>query len=120
VITNVVDWRMDRSVPYGDYLIESLKSRRRAKAYLNVALEDGDPRVFLLALRNVAQATGFSNVAEKSELIRELEPLPSSGSDSGPLPPGSAPGAERDNHGARGPVRGTRPNNHFGFGLTDK
>lgn len=45
-----------RSVAYDDFLIESLENRRRAKAYLNAALEDGDPRVFQMALRNVAQA----------------------------------------------------------------
>jgi len=38
---------------------------------LNAALEDDDPRVFLLALRNVAQARGFSEVAAKSSLNRE-------------------------------------------------
>jgi probable addiction module antidote protein len=62
---------MPRSVAYDDYLIESLKNQRRAKAYLNAALEDDDPRVFLLALRNVAQARGFAKVAAKSTLNRE-------------------------------------------------
>jgi probable addiction module antidote protein len=62
---------MPRSVPYDDYLIESLKDRRRAAAYLNAALEEEDRRVFLLALRNVAQAHGISNVAAKSKLNRE-------------------------------------------------
>jgi len=51
---------MPASVPYDDYLIESLKNQRRAKAYLIAALEDGDLRIFLTALRNVAQARGFS------------------------------------------------------------
>lgn len=51
---------MPTSVPYDDYLIEALKNQRRAKAYLNAALEDGNPRVFLMALRNVAQARGCS------------------------------------------------------------
>jgi DNA-binding phage protein len=46
------------SASYDDYLIESLRNQRRAKAYLNAALEDGEPRVFLLALRNVAKARG--------------------------------------------------------------
>ena len=46
------------SASYDDYLIESLRNQRRAKAYLNAALEDGDPRVFLLALRNVAKSRG--------------------------------------------------------------
>ena len=60
-----------RSVPYNDYLLKSLKDRRRAKAYLKAALEDEDPRVFLLALRNVAQAQGMGRVAVESGLNRE-------------------------------------------------
>ena len=62
---------MPRSIPYDDYLIEFLKNQRRAKAYLNAALEAGDPRVFRMALRNVAQARGFNKVAAKSALNRE-------------------------------------------------
>ncbi len=62
---------MPRSVSYDDYLIESLKDRRRAEAYLNAALGEEDPRVFLLALRNVAQARGIGKVAAKSKLNRE-------------------------------------------------
>ena len=58
--------KMPRSVPYDDYLIESLKNQRRAKAYLNAALEDGDPRVFLLALRNVAKARGVEIASSPS------------------------------------------------------
>jgi len=63
--------RSARSANYDEYLIESLKNSRRAKAYLNAALEDSDPRVFLLALRNVAQARGISKVAAQSALSRE-------------------------------------------------
>jgi len=62
---------MPTSVSYDRYLKESLKDRRRAKAYLKAALQDDDPRVFLLALRNVAQARGVSAVAAKSKLNRE-------------------------------------------------
>jgi probable addiction module antidote protein len=63
--------KIARSEPYDDYLIDSLKNRRRAKAYLNAALEDEDPRVFLLALRNVAQAHGIGKLATQSSLNRE-------------------------------------------------
>jgi DNA-binding phage protein len=56
------------SVPYDDYLIELLKSRRRAKAYIYAALEDDDPRVFLMAVRNVAQARKLGKIAAKSTL----------------------------------------------------
>ena len=56
---------------YDDYLIESLKDRRLAEAYLNAALEEDDARVFLLALRDVAQARGMSKLAARSKLNRE-------------------------------------------------
>lgn len=39
--------------------------------YLNAALEDRDPRVFLLAVGNVAKARGIANVAEEAGLGRE-------------------------------------------------
>jgi DNA-binding phage protein len=47
-------------VPYDDYLIESLKNQRRAKAYLDAALEDDDPRVFMMALRNAIRTHELS------------------------------------------------------------
>jgi DNA-binding phage protein len=47
-------------VPFDDYLIESLKDRRLTEAYLNAALEEDDPRVFQLALLDVAQAGGMN------------------------------------------------------------
>jgi len=63
---------MPRSVSYHDYLIESLKDPSEAEGYLNAALEDEDPRVFLLALRNVAEACGgMSKAAVRSKLNPE-------------------------------------------------
>ena len=62
---------MPRSVPFDNYLIESLKDRRLAEAYLKAALEEDDPRIFLSALRNVAQARGIGKIATKSKLNRE-------------------------------------------------
>jgi DNA-binding phage protein len=38
------------------YFAEKLKDAQYATAYLNVALTDEDPRVFLLALKNVCEA----------------------------------------------------------------
>lgn len=38
--------------------------------YLNAALEEDDPELFLLALRNVAQG-GMARLAEKTKLNRE-------------------------------------------------
>jgi len=61
-----------RSVPWTPYLIRSLKDRKEAESYLNAALDDEDPRVFLVALRNVAEAQGgVSKVARTCKLNRE-------------------------------------------------
>lgn len=49
---------MGKAIKYQDKLIESLKDHDEAILYLNAALEDGDIRVFLLALRNVVEANG--------------------------------------------------------------
>ncbi len=57
---------------YQEDLIESLKDPREAAAYLNAAVEEGDQALFLLALRNVAEAHGgMSSVSQKSKLNRE-------------------------------------------------
>jgi probable addiction module antidote protein len=60
--------------PYTDYhkhLIKELKKPEEAIGYLNAALEDGDLKVFLLALRNVSEAYGnISELAKKSKLPR--------------------------------------------------
>ncbi len=62
---------MPKSVPYEEYLTESLKDPKLAEEYLKAALEDSDPRVFLQALRNVALARGVAKVAARSKLNRE-------------------------------------------------
>ncbi len=49
---------MSRSISYHKYLVESLKDPEEAAGYLNVVLEDGDAHMFLIALRNVAEAHG--------------------------------------------------------------
>jgi DNA-binding phage protein len=63
------------SKPYQDYLVETLKDPAQAVAYLNAALakdeeatEAENNALFLLALRNVAEAWGFSNLAAQIEL----------------------------------------------------
>ncbi len=56
---------------YRDSLMERLHDPAEAAAYLDAALEDADCRVFLLALRDVAEARGISHVAAKSNLNRE-------------------------------------------------
>jgi len=60
------------SLPYEDYLIESLKDRKEAAAYLEAAIEDGDQAVLMLALRHVAQAQGgVAEIARRANLTRE-------------------------------------------------
>lgn len=59
-----------KSVPFktADYL----KTRKDVVAYLNTALEDGDPAVLLEALRNVARAKGgIGALAKAAGVSRE-------------------------------------------------
>lgn len=56
---------------YHDSLKEDLKDPAEAAAYLEAALLDEDEAGFLMALRNVAEAHGISNVAKASGLGRE-------------------------------------------------
>lgn len=57
---------------YQEDLIEALKDPREAAAYLNAAMEENDRAVFLLALRNVAEAHGgMTSVAKEAHLNRE-------------------------------------------------
>lgn len=63
---------MAKATSYQKDLIESLKDPCEAAAYINVAIEEGDRALFLLALRNVAEANGgMAAVAEKAKLSRE-------------------------------------------------
>lgn len=63
---------MKKSKLYQPDLIESLRNPQEAEEYLNVALEEEDPELFLLALRNVTEAQGgVARLAEKTKLNRE-------------------------------------------------
>jgi probable addiction module antidote protein len=59
------------SVTYEAGLREDLADPVEAAAYLNAALEDGSQDVFLMALRDVADARGMTRVARESSLNRE-------------------------------------------------
>ena len=61
-----------RFINYREALLKDLQDPREAMAYLNAALMDEDPRVFLLALKDVvdAQAT-MSEIAKKAQVNRE-------------------------------------------------
>jgi len=58
---------------YSDHLDEVLRDDEEAVAYLNAALADAEPEVFLLALRDVARARkgGLPALAEAAHLNRE-------------------------------------------------
>jgi len=57
---------------YRESLLESLKNPDEAAQYLNACLEDEDARVFLLALRDVADARGgVRSLARETKLNRE-------------------------------------------------
>jgi len=69
---------MTKSKKYQDWLIEKLKDHDEAVAYLNASLEEslkGDEEsqhLFLIALRNVAEAQGgVAQLAKKANVGRE-------------------------------------------------
>ena len=69
-----------------------LKTEKDIVAYLNAALEDGEPAVLLEALRNVAQAKGGYGSACEGGRGQPREPLPHSFA--------LWQSQDRDNHGA--------------------
>jgi len=50
---------------------EHLTSKADIAAYLEAAMEDGDPALIAAALGDVARASGMAKVARKSGLARE-------------------------------------------------
>ncbi len=69
---------MAKNKKYEDWLLEKLKDHDQAVAYLNDALEEslkGDEesqQLFLIALRNVAEAQGgVGALAKKAHVVRE-------------------------------------------------
>ena len=63
---------MAKSRSYRSDLLESLKDPVEAAEYLNAALEEGEPKVFLLALRDVVDSYGgMSKLAASTSLNRE-------------------------------------------------
>jgi probable addiction module antidote protein len=59
---------------YDEWVIESLKGDEKAQAeYVQTTIEEnlGFPKAILVALRHVAEARGFKNFAEETNLNRE-------------------------------------------------
>jgi len=60
------------SIPYQETLKAALRDPLEAAHYLNACLEDGDPRVFLTALRDVADSMGgMAKLSREAKLNRE-------------------------------------------------
>ena len=60
------------AVSYHDYLIKTLKDPEEASGYLNAALEAGDKKAFLMALRNVIEARGGMTRAARTSKINRV------------------------------------------------
>ena len=64
--------KLKGTVSHRERVIEELRADPKlARAYLLVAMEDEDPRVFLTALRNVAEARGMARIAQAAGVRRE-------------------------------------------------
>jgi len=60
------------SLPYEDWLIGQLKDPEEAAGYLEAAIEQGDQKALMIALRHVAMAQGgIAAVARRAKLTRE-------------------------------------------------
>jgi probable addiction module antidote protein len=66
---NTLDNIRSRTTLYdsADYL----NTQRDVAAYLEAALEDGDPKVITAALGNIARAKGMTQIAKETGLNRE-------------------------------------------------
>ena len=63
---------MNRSRSYREDLLTSLIDPEKAKEYLNAALEDENPEVFLLALKDIVDAnSSMSKLAQETNRNRE-------------------------------------------------
>ena len=59
------------SEKYENNLKKDLLDPVEAAEYLNAALEDGSQEVFLMALKDIANAKGISEIARETKLNRE-------------------------------------------------
>jgi probable addiction module antidote protein len=63
---------MGKTKSYKEHLVKSLQDPKEAAAYLDACLEDGNLHIFLLALKDVAEARGgMTGLAKKSALNRQ-------------------------------------------------
>jgi len=63
---------LKKSAKFREHLIERLKDPGEAVEYLKAALEEHDmPELFLVALKDVAEARGIAQLAKEAHLNRE-------------------------------------------------
>jgi len=63
---------MGKTKSYKEHLLKALQDPEEAAAYLDACLEDEDPHVFLLALKDVAEARGgMGKLSKDSSLNRQ-------------------------------------------------
>jgi probable addiction module antidote protein len=63
---------MKKAKSYKEHLLKRLQDPKEAAAYLNAALEDEDSRVFLIALKDIAEAHGgIAKLSKETDLNRE-------------------------------------------------
>jgi probable addiction module antidote protein len=68
----VVEEKMKTTTKHDEWLSIKLKDADFAAEFLNAASQDGDPKIYLIALRKVVEARGgMAFIAEKGELSRE-------------------------------------------------
>lgn len=60
---------MPRSISYHEQLIEALKDPLEAAPYIEVVLEEGDPKMLRKALKNVIEAQG--GIDQLSERVKQ-------------------------------------------------
>jgi len=60
-------------IPYQDFLLDKLQDQENAIAYLNAALMDEDPRIFLIALKNIFDAQNIKIKAGAQSGSRKQE-----------------------------------------------
>lgn len=64
--------RKDLTSSHREWLVSALRADSKLAAeYLNAAADDGDRRVYLAALRTVAEAQGMAKVAKAAGVPRE-------------------------------------------------
>ena len=62
---------MTRSLPFNEYLHKKLKNPKDRAAYINAALEDGNPKILLAVLKDCVEATGgISKLSHETHMTR--------------------------------------------------